>query len=263
MDELLALVGGSWQPLLLYPGVVTGILATAFMRAVWSAHGFTKPPLAGHCRWQPAAVFTAGCVLLLLALLPLPRSYWAYPIDIIGALALLELPHWLRLAQPLRAPDAATRARAVGEAGTLLNVYVLLALAVAALGQASSSLLLTEVKRGQPPLRFAGLLAWAVALPPLLALGPWQVVGWRDWLHDLRRVAHIALLVALALPPGDQWTHTAMATAAALAFGSLALLHRLWRGDPQRWERLQPFAALALLAFLLAMSGQGWAARLR
>ena len=263
MDELLALVGGSWRPLLLYPGVLTGIGATLLMGLLWTIPG-TRPRWPA---WRPAhtpdLLFGAGCGLLLLALLPFPRSYWAYPIDIFVALALLEVPHWLRLVRRLNTGDDAIQIGAATEAGALLNVYVLLALAVAVLGQAAGSLLLPDLVGARPPLRWVGLVAWAVAMPPLLAFGPWRVAGSRDWLVDLRRVAHIALLVALALPAGDEWDYGVTAIAAGLGFGSLTLLHHLWRGRPERWERLQPVVVLLLLAVLLYTSAQAWIARLR
>ncbi len=263
MDELLALLGGGWQSLLLYPGVLAGILATLVMRAIWPARGMPWLRRVGRVWWEPGATLYAACALLLLALLPFPRSYWAYPIDLVGALALIEVPHWLRLARLPRADDAAVRSGAAAETGALLNVYPLLALAVMALGQASGSLLLTEVKGGQQTLRWAGLATWAIAMPPLIGLGPWHVERTAAWPQDLRRVAHIALLLALALPAGDQWGHGATAIGAALAFGSLTALHHLWRGEPERWERLQPLVALALLAFLLYTSATAWMARLR
>src|SRR3954451_12861573 len=116
MNELLAIVGGSWQPLLLYPGVLTGLLLTLLFRSVWrgGGPGLPAPNLE--------TLVGGACALLLLALLPLPGSYWAYPLDLIGALALLELPHWRRLAARIR-----TSAGAAGDVAALLNVYVLLA----------------------------------------------------------------------------------------------------------------------------------------
>jgi hypothetical protein len=263
MDELLAIVGGSWQPLLLYPGILATLLATLLLRPVWRLGRSRPVPGVSRLSFEPISVFYLASTLLVCALLPFPRSYWAYPIDLIVVLLLLEAPHWARITRLSRAPQAGLRAGAALEAANLANVYVLLALAIALLGQASGSLVLTEVKNGAPLPRWIGLAAWSIALPPLLALGPWYVPETEDGLLAFRRVAHIALLVALALPAGDKWGHNATAIAAAIAFGSLVLLHLGWKGSPERWERLQPFIALALLLFLLYTNVAAWSARLR
>ena len=263
MDELLAILGGSWRPLLLYPGLAATLITTVLMRLVWNPRvgGALRPGMVALPPY--ATILIIACTLLLVALLPVPRSYWAYPIDLLTALLLLEAPHWLRLWRLRQSRDPATRELAVRGAGALLNIYPLIALAVALLGQASGSLLLTTVKSGAPLLRWAGIALWSLAIPPLVSLGPWHIPAGDDWLVTLRRVAHIALLVAIALPAGDQWDHTTTAAGAAVAFGSLTLLHYLWRGDPDRWERLQPFIALAFLALLLYTSAQAWMGRLR
>ena len=262
MDELLALVGGSWQPLLLYPGILGGLLLSGLMHLTWS--GRRAMGDGGLRPWvEPGAVMSAACSLLLLALLPLPRSYWAYPVDIIGALALLEAPHWLRLSRRMRSADASILDGAVAEAASLLNIYLLLALALAAMGQASGSLLLTDLKSGRQPLWWAGIIAWAIAQPPLIGLGPWHPRPGGDWPASLRRVAHVALLTALALPPGDQLGYMVTATGLGIAFGSLTLLDFIWRGRPEAWERLQPAVALMLLGFLLYGGLGAWTSRLR
>ena len=263
MDELFAVVGGGWHPLLVYPGGLTGLLLTFVLGTVWALPGAATNQFPAALPATAGALPAIACGLLLLALLPVPRSYWAYPIDLIVALALLELPYWLRLVSHLHASDVRTRVAATSQIGALLNVYVLLALAVAALGQASGSLLLPELKSGNQSLRWAGLAAWAIALPPLLAFGPWQVLRGRDWSADVRRVGHIGLLIALALPAGDQVGYGATAIAAAIAFVSLTSVHYLWRDSPERWERLQPLIALVLLVFMLRYGYEAWVARLR
>ncbi len=134
---------------------------------------------------------------------------------------------------------------------------------VAALGQAFGSLLLPELKSGNQSLRWAGLAVWAIALPPLLAFGPWQVLRGRDWSADVRRVGHIGLLVALALPAGDRVGYGTTAIAAVIAFVSLTSVHYLWRDSPEHWERFQPLIALALLGLMLRYGFEAWAARLR
>lgn len=261
MDEFLAIIGGSAQSLLLFPGLLAAILATAAMHALWSL----RVPHSRRSVVQSHAEVTiaATSCILLLALLPFPRTYWAYPIDLWSAVVLLEAPRWWSLRGMRCAPDPEIRAAAKSEAAALLNAYLLLALAIAALGQGAGSLLLPSVKAGTPALRWPGLIVWAIALPPLASLGPWHAPPLEGWLLDLRRVAHIALLVALTLPAGDQWGHLATAAGTALGFGSLTLLHLIWRGRPEPWERFQPWIALALLTWLLYMNAQALGARLR
>jgi hypothetical protein len=256
MDELLAIVGGSWQPLLLYPGLLTTLLVTVLMGAFWRRADAIRHPIVGT---RPLTILAAACPLLVSAMLPAPRSFWAYPIDLFLALVLLEVPHWLRLTERLQ--RAGTQATAAAEAAALLNVYLLLALGLAALGQAAGSLLLPELRARPGVLRWAGLITWATAMPPLLGLGPWSTV--RDGLDDLRRVVHVGLLVAIALPDGDQVGYIGVAAGAITAFGTLTLLHYLWHGDTQRWERIQPLLALLLLVILLGMGTNAWVARMR
>ncbi len=263
MDELLALLGRGWQALLVYPGLLTAILLTASIRSVWAWRETGERRLPSRPAWRPGDVLQAGCVVLVLALLPLPRVSWPYSIDAIGALLLLEAPLWIQLRRLLRTSDRKDRGRAASAAAALLNVYVVLLLAVAMLAQASGSLLLPTLKQGQTPLRLAGLVAWASTMPPLLSLGPWHIHALDSWLANLRRVGHIGLLLALALPAGDRWGHAATATGALVAFGSLTLLHFVWRGKPDRWERMQPALALTLLLVLLYTNAGAWLARLR
>lgn len=256
MDELLAIVGGSWQPLLLYPGVLTALLLALLVGILWGPADARRQRIMGA---RAIAVFAIACPLLVSAMLPTPRSYWAYPLDLLVALALLEVPHWLRLASRMRTGGAQSSAAA--EAATLLNVYPLLALACAGLGQAAGSLLLPDLRTGTGILRWTGLVAWACAMPPLIGLGPWRTV--RDRLDDLRRVVHVALLVAIALPAGDHWGYTGPAAGASIAFGTLTLVHYLWRGEVRRWERVQPLVALVLLLLLLWVGTNAWLARMR
>ena len=263
MDELLALLGRGWQPLLVYPGVFTGLLLTLLVGAVWRPDTTRTRGLPRWRAWESGTVQQAGSALLLLALLPLPRVSWPYTLDAIGALLLLEVPLWLQLRRLLRSADSGVYEPAACTAASLLNVYPLLLLAVAALAQSASSLLLPALKTGQPQLRWAGLVVWGTALPPLLALGPWRMCGLDTWPSQLRRVGHTGLLLSVALPPGDRWGHAATATGALIAFGSLTLLHYTWRGSPEWWERWQPAIALLLLLLLLRWNVGAWLARLR
>jgi hypothetical protein len=69
--------------------------------------------------------------------------------------------------------------------------------------------------------------------------------------------------VSVALPDGDQWGYTGPALGVAGALSSLTLLHYHWRGDPARWERLQPLVALVMLVLVLWTGTTAWLARLR
>jgi len=263
MDELLAIVGGSWQPLLLYPGLLAGVLVAAFMRAIWRIRDNPPVPFLRRRGLHLGDAVAAAVMLFVLASLPFPRTYWAYPLDLLTVLLLLEVPRWSQLARYCQGPNAEQRRAAADEVAALLNVYVLLALAVAALGQSAGSLLLPSLKSGTPLLRWTGLATLAVALPPLASLGPWHKPELDGPLLTLRRVAHIALLLALALPAGDDWGHAATVLGAAAAFGATTVLHLVCGGAPGRWERLQPLLALAVLLLLLTTNSTTLLTRLR
>ena len=102
MDELLAIIGGNWQPLLLYPGVLTALLLALLVRCVRRADAGRRSAIRScHGRSVCCCLPVAGqCDA------PTPRSYWAYPLDLLVALALLEVPHWLRLAARMRQADS-------------------------------------------------------------------------------------------------------------------------------------------------------------
>ncbi len=269
MNELLAIVGMSWRPVLLFPGLLTCLLLTFGSSFLWK-----RPPVTdasrtkdARGRWagrddarlDHASVTHVACMTLMLAFLPVPGSGWRYGLDVVVALALVEVPHWYRLRRRLGSADAMMRGAAAAEVGTLLNSYLLLVLAVAAVAQANSTLVLAELRGGTMVLWWAGIVVWGVALPPLLTLGSWRV-GASYTIGDLvRRVAHIALLLVLALPTGAGYP--GLAVAAVAAFGALAALDHWWRGRAESWERLQPLIVLALLGLLMYTAATAWYAR--
>ena len=264
MNELLAIIGTSWRPLLIFPGLLTGLLLTLTTSYLWKHTRQDENDLAvstgGLWGWS-SVVGQWSAMILMLAFLPVPGSNWRYGVDVLVALALVEVPHWYALRRRLGAANGAIRAGAAAEAAATLNGYVLLGLAIAAIGQANSSLVLGELRGGNTPLRWAGIVVWALALPPLLTLGPWNVVGAPHSLATLRRVAHIGLPVTLALPADADYR--GLAIAALMGFGSLALLDRFWHGSPEKWERVQPVIALVMLGVLLYTGATTWYARAR
>jgi hypothetical protein len=256
VNELLAIIGTSWRPLLLFPGLVSALVLAVATSYLWKSS--PRPT-----RWSLdlAATTQAACIVLMLAFLPVPGSPWRYGIDVLVALALVEAPHWHALRRRWRSPDEPTRAGAAADTTALLNVYLVLGLAVAAVSQATGSLVLGDLRGGVAPLWRAGIVGWAACLPPLLALGPWSITEPNNPLIALRRVAHIALLATLALPSdAGYW---GLAIAALLAFGSLAALDRGWHGRPESWERAQPVLALLLLLALLYTGTTAWYDRAR
>lgn len=246
MDELLALIGQHWRLTLIYPGGLAALGALALTYLLGA------PPLrARRTPLDPADVAAATAWLLAFTLLPLPQAGWPYNLDLVAFLLLIELPALWRLT---RRGDSATVI-------ALLNVYPLLALAIAALGQSAGTLVLRDINRDAGPLHWIGLSGWAIALPPLLALGPWRAPA-HDLLAALRRATHIGLIVAAALPAHDSTPIHTAGLAFLCAALPLAALDRWWRGDPQRLSAWQPWLVAALLLAIGFFSGQRFLARL-
>ncbi|HEY0735521.1 MAG TPA: hypothetical protein VGD69_11495 [Herpetosiphonaceae bacterium] len=251
MDELIALVGRSWRLLLLYPGGLTALGCVVVARLLFEQPLVLRrdalPRLGGE-------VVIAAAWLLAIALLPLPQTDWSYPLDLLIFLLLLELPHWARI---VRSTDRAT------SVAPLLNVYPLLALSIAALGQGAGSLVALEINRSSGMLHWAGIMGWASTLPPLLGLGPWQSRRLGGTLPALRRVGHMGLLLAAALPANDDTP----IVAALLGFGCivipLAALNRWWRGSGDWWIGWQPWLVAAFTLLIAWTSGQTLLLRLR
>ncbi len=252
VDELLALLGRHWRLLLLYPGglsVLTGVALVGFLlRPQDTTPNFSRPAALD--------LVTAALWLLLIALLPLPKTGWPYALDLATYLILIELPYWLHL---LRRGGA----RCELQAATALNSYPLLALAMAALGQAAGSFVVREVNRSTGLLHWGGVFAWAITLPPLLALGPWQTNDQWGLVTTLRRLAHIALLVAIALPAHDETNYLAVALGFMAAVLPLAALNHWWRGDSQRWVAWQPWLLAGFALLVAYLSAQQFLGRLR
>lgn len=252
MDELLALIGQNWRLLLIYPGGLTALVT--LLATNWIMPRGAR--LTGLHIGSARGVLIAALWLTVIALLPLPQTGWPYDLDLAVLLLLIELPYWLYL---LRAPAGERMSRIVA----LLNVYPLLALALAALGQAAGTLVVQDINRSTGWLHWLGIGAWAITLPPLLGLGPWRNTIQRSLLTALRQIAHLGLLLAATLPAHDStpiWT--ALVGYLCLLI-PLWTLDRWWRGSAQRWTIWQPWIALGLLLILLGFSGQSYLTRLR
>ncbi len=250
MDELLALLGQHWRLLLLYPGGLTAI----------SALGLVRLTLAHNATWHSTrnvtgldVVLGAGW-LLLIALLPLPQTGWPYGLDLPTLLLLIELPHWVWLLQ--------CNDQWMPRAAVLLNTYPLLALAVALVGQGAGSLVVREINQNSELLHWLGVAAWSVALPPLLGLGPWRAAPPARLLESLRILTHLALLVATTLPAHDATPRSAALFAFAAALLPLAVLHRRWQDEPQRWLAWQPWLVGGIAVAALIVSAQQFVQRL-
>lgn len=244
MDELIALVGRNWRLLLLYPGGLTALGCVLVTRLLF------ERPLAlrqGTLPRLDSEVVIAATWLLAIALLPLPQTEWSYPLDLLILLLLLEMPYWLHI---VRSPDRAT------QIAPLLNVYPLLALSVTALGQGAGSLVALEINRSSGLLHWAGVVGWASTLPPLLGLGPWQHQELHGTLPALRRVGHMGLLLAVALPANDQTPIVAALIGFACIVVPLRVLNRWWRGDGAWWLSWQPWLVSALVLLIAWTSGQ-------
>ncbi|MBV9790144.1 MAG: hypothetical protein JOZ51_18290 [Chloroflexi bacterium] len=251
MDELIALVGRSWRLLLLYPGGLTALGCVLVTRLLFEQpRGLRR----GALPRLDVEIVIAATWLLAITLLPLPQSDWSYPLDLLILLLLLEMPYWIYLPRSL---NRATQITA------LLNVYPLLALSIAALGQGAGSLVALEINRSTGLLHWAGVAGWASTLPPLLGLGPWRNQDLRGTLLALRRVGHMGLLLAVALPANDQTPIIAALLGFACIVVPLAALNRWWRGNETWWIGWQPWLVAALVLLVAWTSGQTLLLRLR
>ena len=125
-----------------------------------------------------------------LALLPLPLAVaLSRQTDVVVALALLEWPLLLAVARAIWSAGEADQRSGLYRAAAALNSYPTLILATLALAQAAGSFELAALAR-QPgahapgdagTLHWLGAIAWTLALPPALGLGPFAAgpAAWR------------------------------------------------------------------------------------
>ncbi len=252
MNELLAIIGTSWRPMLLFPGALTALILVLVTSLIWRRTTPERFP-----RLDGTATVEAASVVLALAFLPVPGSGWRYGLDLLVVLALIEIPHWYALRRRLAAAES--RDRAEREIAALLSIAVPFVLALALVAQVRGSMVLGELRGGGGWMWWVGIAGWALALPPLLTLGPWHDVGNDSVITLLRRIAHIGLLVTVALPASVGLD--GLAIAAAVAFGTLGALDHLWHGRSEEWERWQPLIAVVLLGVLVYAGATAWYAR--
>lgn len=275
IGELLALLGRAWPRLLIYPG---GLAAFGLLWLIWRA-----PP------WAPArrdAPVDAGALLLStiaapwlgLAFLPLPGAgRYDLAIDAPVALALLEWPLLVIVAGELRRADEREWRCGAARLAAALNGYPPLILSLLLLALSGGTLRLDEMAAapGGAPAALAahwlGAAGLALALPPLLGLGPFHAGSAPAGLR-LRALGLVALasLPWLALVTAQPWwgalaeDRSARSALASLLLPLpplllvLALLafHRLARGDAASWaRRYLVLDGLLLLALAGAAAG--------
>lgn len=183
MGELFGALGLAWPRLLLYPGGLFA-LGASWLLARWLAWCGRRPWAAG------APVGAAGMLELVpplaaLTLLPLaPARGFPYGLDLVVAVGLLE---WPRLRLLVRAGPG--RAALVRSYGPLVVGAALMAAGAGGLGL--SGLLSWPGGWLERLLLAGGACIWLLALPGLLAAGPWGVAG---------RLRALGLLLVGALP---------------------------------------------------------------
>lgn len=269
VNELLALLGRAWFQLLIYPGGLTALVLTLVVGVLSRRAPHTYFPQSASPATAIAAVVAPW---LALALLPLPgAARLERPLDVVGLLALLELPLLLASAAGLRTRNTNSQHAALRRLAAALNGYPTLLLALLLLSRASGSLQITDIATTPTTfpavaLHWLGAVALLLALPPLLALGPFAPYGGGPLGDQGPLVARLISLVAHPLETGMRlralglvglaalpWCAAlagVVAWAAPLALLPLGLL--LWAGaqlppGSTRWSR----AYLALDAILL------------
>lgn len=170
MGELLGALGLAWPRILLYPGglfaLVAAWLLDRWLRrcragAGWPAHG--TGPAGGGGLGQGLAPLALVAPLAVLTLLPLaPARSFPYGLDLVAAIALLELPRLLALRE-------LDRERLGREYAPLLVAALGMTSAVGSAGL--SRLLLPPEGWRARALLAAGTVLWLLALPRLLPGG--------------------------------------------------------------------------------------------
>ena len=252
MNELLALLGLAWPRLLLYPGGLIA-LALVWLWRLGKARGTRREAIGDRglgTREQKQKkrqqlwpfsqslfpILNSAPPLLAISLLPLPlAASLGRGIDLVVALTLLEWPLFARLSSRTSALDDHHLQR-------LRVGYGLLLPALLALVQSTRSFSLDALVARSGALevlpmllRLAGACGWALALVPLLTLGPFREEETPALDDDIRAIGHIMLATLPVLPLlGDWWW---LAPLAPLALGILlraidhfAVPHsRLWQ----------------------------------
>ncbi|GAC1550960.1 MAG: hypothetical protein NVS4B8_04460 [Herpetosiphon sp.] len=244
MNELQNILGGSWRFVWLYPGGVALLMAAVLMRVGVQTGSRSAVDVPG--------VATVVPIWMCCSMLPWPRTYWAYPIDLWVAFLLLEAPYWAWLHR---------RGAATERIIDLLRIYPLLILAMGMLAQSAGSLLIVRIQAAVGWPRWMGVGLWCIAVPPLISLGPWRQHDEPAWAIDARRAGHLALLTVMALPRGEASGYAAAVIGTLCVFGSFLLLDRLWHDRSARAERWQPTITVGALAVVFGIAMQQFYAR--
>jgi hypothetical protein len=271
-SELLVLLGRAWSRLLLYPGGLAPFAIVWLITRTENREPRTDEitrVLGSRLTVRVPVLAMSAVVLpwLGLALLPLPLAVTlSRQTDLVVVLALLEWPLLLTIAEGLRGDPGSNYQTAVRRLAAALNSYPALILATLALAQSGGSFELLALARwpgdmastSARALHWAGAVAWALALPPALGLGPFAVCPPEQRALRLGlRLRSIGLVAIAALPwLGDrEWTG---ATVVWLPLPPLAIAaalwayHRLTAGQsPRRWARVYAALDVALLLALL------------
>jgi hypothetical protein len=184
MGELLGALGLAWPRLLLYPGGLFA-LGASWLLARWLRRCAGGPAVATPAPASAADLVAILPPLVVLSLLPLaPARGFPYGLDLVVAVGLLEWPYLRGVAG-----RALSRAEIVRRYGPLIVGALLMAEAAGGLGL--SRLLTWPEAWLDQALLLSGAGVWLLALPALLAEGPWSLAG---------RLRALGLLLVGTLP---------------------------------------------------------------
>ncbi len=184
-SELLTLLGRAWPRLLIYPGGLAAFALVWMLDRVARSSDREQAPATVSVDLR-LAISVVVLPWLGLALLPLPLAAGINrQIDLFAVFALLEWPLVLAVMFELRArnPDVGRGDEAAAwRLAAALNGYPPLILATLALAQSSGSFEIEALMRAPGEstpviagyLHWLGALAWTLALPPVLGIGPFQ-----------------------------------------------------------------------------------------
>ncbi len=259
MNELLALLGLAWPRLMLYPGGLFALTLVSLWQLADTRHATAPRPQTGV--WpsykylfpvprSPLPMLNAVPPLLAISLLPLPlAASLGRGIDLVLALTLLEWPLFVRLSSHTSTLDDHDLQRL--KAGYALLLPALLSLVQSTRSFALEALVVRPgtLETLATLLRLGGVCGWALALVPLLAIGPFRQEQAPELDDNIRTVGHVLLatLPVLALL-GEWW----LAPLAPLALGLLlCAADRYTTGRARLWQHVLT-GATSLLWLLLA-----------
>lgn len=248
MNELLALLGLAWPRILIYPGGLWALLLAWLWRRGVAANTQThETPVAR--RLSRVSVLTTVPPLVAISLLPLPfAAQFSRPTDLIVTVALLEWPIMLRFAAlPSERARQYSAQLALGY-GVLLPALLALAQTTRSFGldtlvaQSGTSEILPLL------LRWGAVGGWALALVPLLALGPFHHETTGTLALALRAVGHILVATLPLLALTDSWW---IAPLPPLVLSILLVAVQRWpNAATEQWEKALHGGAIVLWALL-------------